>query len=88
VSADKILLDFAEAFLPCKPKLGVIKRLAKLKISILVYRRNRGDAILAHKLMRASSLSALFSTVGPKPFKQSTLSRVCTQFFSSRIINS
>ena len=67
-------------------------RLSKLNLPTLVYRRNRGDAILACKLMRANTLPSLFPTVGTnsrtrarhlKLVKQSTISRVCTQFLSS-----
>jgi hypothetical protein len=40
-------------------KLSYPVRLSKLNLSTLVYRRNRGDAILAFKLLRANILSAL-----------------------------
>jgi hypothetical protein len=71
-------------------------RLSKLNLPTLVYRRNRGDAILTFKLLRANILPALFPTVGTnsrtrghqlKLVKQSTTSRVCTQFFSTCIVN-
>ena len=78
-------------------ELSYPARLAKLKLPTLAYRRNRGDAILTYELMTANILPALFPTVGPnsrtrghylKLVKQPTLSRVHTQFFSSRIVNS
>jgi hypothetical protein len=72
-------------------------RLAKLRLPTLVHKKNRCDAILIYKLMRANMPPVLFPTVGPssrtrgyqlKLVKQPILSRVHAQFFSSRIINS
>ena len=78
-------------------ELSYPARIAKLKLPTLVYWRNRGGPILTYKLFWANTLTALFSIVGPnsrtrghqlKHVKQSSLSRVHAQFFSSRIIKS
>ena len=71
-------------------------RLSKLNLSTLVYRRNRGDAILAYKLLKANALPALFPIVETNSRTRGhhlTLSSslqylVHTQFFSSCIVNS
>jgi hypothetical protein len=71
-------------------------RLSNLNLPTLVYRRSRGDAILAFKLLRANILPALIPTVSTnsrirhhqlKLVKQSTTSRVHSQFFSTHIVN-
>ena len=49
-------IQHVRAFLPV--------RLAKLKLSTLVCRRDRGDVILTCKFMRANTLPALFCNVG------------------------
>jgi len=61
-------------------ELSYPARVVKLKFTTLGYRRNRGDAILAYKLMRAYTLQSLFPTVGPNsgPCKFSRLDELLT----------